>query len=182
MGGSSSSKTEKALQEYLANYYPSENLLASVTGAEIPSGWWWLEGFIGALARRGYCLGLTETRLVLNRLDMWTASPTENYSEILLGRIAEVKLKRGIPNPKVVVHYGKDIRRQFVVHWLKKESLENFIQTFEHLPKKSLTEDEIINASTSEDKYKQEMQTRILTAVGIIAVGVIFVLLLSVSG
>jgi hypothetical protein len=173
---------EQTLQDYLHKHYPEEELLEYVAGAETPDSWW--EAIMGMWARRGYYLGLTKKRIVLIRLSFWTAMATDNISEILLGRIEKIALKRGMGllNPTMAIHYGEGVKRRFIVGWTMKQSLEGFCETYEHLPKPMiLTEEENRISSLTEEAYKRETRKRMIWITVVIVVLVVLVLVISSS-
>jgi hypothetical protein len=113
---------------------------------------------------------------------MWTAKPTDDYSEILLGRIDKILLKRGILNPRLVIHYGDGIKRQFVVAGMKRQSAKDFFEAYKDLSKPMLTDEEIQISSLAEAAHREEMKSRMIWAISIIAVLVILVLLINFGG
>jgi hypothetical protein len=162
-------KIEKTLRDLLLRHHPGEELRGYMLGIERPNIWLealLLGAIVGAVATRSYYVGLTDKRIVLIPLNWWTSRPTDNFSEILLGRITKMEYKRGWLAGNLKIHYGENIKRRLVFNWRQRRNAKNFIDNFELLPKPMLTEEEMAAASAAEVAHRQEINGRIaVTAV-----------------
>lgn len=178
-------KIEKTLRGHLLRHYPGEELQAYMLGAERPSLWLealLLGAIVGAVATRSYYVGLTDKRIVLIHLNWWTTRPTDNFSEILLGRITRMEYKRGWLTGNLKIHYGENIKRRFVFNWRQRRNAKNFIDNFELLPKPMLTEEELAAASAAEVAHRQEINGRIAVAFVVLALLIFILFALTLGG
>lgn len=175
-------KMRKALEAYLSRAHPDESLREFVNGSERLNVW--LEIFLlgpiaGAVGMRNYYLGLTDRRVLFLALDWWSNKPTDDVSEVLLGRISEIKYKSGILTGKLNLGYGDDVKRRLTIHRRQFENARKFVDTFSILPKPLLTDEEIRGASIAEAAYKQEVKDRIGRAIGVLVGLVVLIILLN---
>jgi hypothetical protein len=116
-------------------------------------------------AMRGYFMGLTDKRIVFIPLRRLTTRPTDDASELLLGRVTEMGYKKVGLNGTLTLAYGNNIRRTSVISRQEHQNAEKFLEIFNLLPKPALTEQEREIALAAEAAYKREIENRIIQTV-----------------